>query len=408
MQPHRFRSIAATSWLMALIAVLVACSSSPASNPMPGGTPAPAPPAITVTPQQGSERVDPSAPVEVSTSTGILSAVTMTNEDGRVIEGTLTPDKATWKPNEQLGYGHTYTIKAEGMAVTGTTGPVTATFSTTAPSNQTKVYLNTTGGQSLEDGGTYGVGTVIVAHFDEAIGDRAAAEKRMVVTAEPKVDGAWYWMDDQNAHWRPEHYWAPGTKVTVAAKLYGLEVGPGLFGQEDSRTSFTIGAAHVSIADDNTHMVDVFENGNLIRSMPTSMGRGGSETIGGKTISFWTQPGVYTVMDKANPVIMDSSTYGLPINSRLGYKEAIGWATRISSDGIYLHALDSTIWAQGSSDVSHGCLNLSSDNARWFFDYSVSGDVVEVRNTGGAPLEVWQNGDWGLPWDQWTAGSALR
>jgi hypothetical protein len=47
-------------------------------------------------------------------------------------------------------------------------------------------------------------------------------------------------------------------------------------------------------------------------------------------------------------------------------------------------------------------------NARWFYDFSQPGDVVEIRNTGGAPLEVWQNGDWSVPWEQWQAGSALR
>ena len=69
------------------------------------------------------------------------------------------------------------------------------------------------------------------------------------------------------------------------------------------------------------------------------MGRGGTETVGNTTLSFWTQPGVYTVMDKSNPVIMDSSTYGLPINSHLGYKESIPYAVRISTDGVYLNGV---------------------------------------------------------------------
>ena len=162
----------------------------------------------------------------------------------------------------------------------------------------------------------------------------------------------------------------------------------------------------VSYRNGQRTQVSVFSNGRLVRTMPTSMGMGGSETIGGRTISFWTQPGIYTVMDKANPVVMDSSTYGLPINSRLGYKQTINWATRISTDGIYLHQLEDTVWAQGNTNLSHGCLNLSADNARWFYDFSQPGDVVEVRDTGGAPLELWQNGDWSVPWPQWLAGSA--
>jgi lipoprotein-anchoring transpeptidase ErfK/SrfK len=306
-----------------------------------------------------------------------------------------------------LGYGRTYTLTATGAGTDGTPVTQVSTFSTLTPGNQTKVYLNTTAGTALQDGGTYGIGTVIAAHFDEPITDRAAAERRLSVTTSPAVAGSWYWLDDQNAHWRPQRYFAPGTSVTAQANIYAIPLGNGLYGQEDSRVNFTIGDAHVSIADDRTKQVSVYDNGALVRTMPTSMGMGGSETIGGQTISFWTQPGIYTVMDKANPVIMDSSTFGLPINSRLGYRETISYATRISTDGVYLHELEATVWAQGNTNVSHGCLNLNADNAQWFFDFSQPGDIVEVRNTGGEPLQVWQNGDWSMPWEQWLTGSAL-
>ncbi|MEU6190149.1 Ig-like domain-containing protein [Nocardia sp. NPDC047038] len=407
MATSRVRSGIVAGFALIMAVLVAACSSSSGPGKTPGAAgPAPAP--ITITPSSGAGNVDPLAPVQVSTADGQLTRVTMTNEQGKTVDGIMTPDKTAWKPTEPLGYGRTYTVTAEGLSITGRTGPTTSTFSTLTPNNQTKVSLTTTGGTPLSDGGTFGVGTVVVAHFDENIPDHAAAEKHLAVTTDPPVEGSWYWLDDRNAHWRPREYYAPGTKVSVAANVYGQELGRGLYGQEDTKTTFTIGAAHVSIADDNTKQVQVFENGRLIRTMPTSMGRGGSEVVGGKTITFWTQPGIYTVMDKANPVIMDSSTYGLPINSRLGYKEAIGWATRISTDGIYLHQLDSTVWAQGNTDVSHGCLNLSGENAQWFFNFAVPGDVVEIRNTGGAPLEVWQNGDWGVPWEQWVQGSALH
>lgn len=259
----------------------------------------------------------------------------------------------------------------------------------------------------MRDGGTYGIGTVVVARFDEPIIDKAAAERRLRVTTTPAVTGSWYWLDDQRAHWRPAQYHAPGTAILVQANIYGAALGGGLYGQEDTQVSFVIGDAHIAIADDATKQVSVFNNGQLVRTMPTSMGMGGTETVNGQTISFWTRRGIYTVMDKANPVVMDSSTYGLPINSRLGYREIISWPTRISTDGIYLHQLESTVWAQGNTNVSHGCLNLNPDNARWFYDFSQPGDVVEVRNTGGEPLQVWQNGDWSVPWEQWQKGSAL-
>ncbi|WP_052030382.1 Ig-like domain-containing protein [Rhodococcus triatomae] len=405
--PRLRRSLLALAAIVATIALVAGCSGdsgSPGSG-APGSQESEA--TITFTPADLGAPVDPVRPITVDVTGGALTSVTLTNPDGKVIDGITTPDQTSWKPAEPLGYGKTYTLAAQAVDGRGIETTRDATFTTVTPNNQTRLYLTTTGGQPLADGGTYGVGLVVVAHFDEPIGDRAAAERAMTVTTTPPVQGSWFWVDDQDAHWRPQQYYAPGTTVSVDAKIYGVDLGDGLYGQQDEAVTFRIGDAHVSIADDNTKTVAVFENGQLVREMPTSMGMGGTETIGNTTLSFWTQPGVYTVMDKANPVIMDSSTYGLPINSRLGYKESINWATRISTDGIYLHELESSVWAQGNTNTSHGCLNLNPENAQWFFGFSVPGDVVEVRNTGGAPLEVWQNGDWGLTWDQWQAGSAL-
>lgn len=368
----------------------------------------PEPARISITPASGAKGVDPVEPVLVKADGGTLVDVRMVNEGGKPVDGVMTPDNVVWKPTVPLGYGRTYTLTVTSRGSNGVESTQVSSFSTLQPSNQTKVSFTTTSEAALRDGGTYGVGTVVVAHFDEQIGDRAAAERRLNITTNPSVQGSWFWVDDQNVHWRPEHYYAPGTTVTAEAKIYGISLGNGLFGQEDSKVSFRIGDAHVSIADDATHQVSVFNNGALVRTMPTSMGMGGTENVGGRTISLWTPPGIYTVLDKGNPVVMDSSTFGLPKNSRLGYRETINWATKISTDGIYLHELDATVWAQGHQDTSHGCLNLNAENAKWFYDFSVPGDVVEVRNSGGPPLTLAQNGDWTLSWDQWRNGSALK
>jgi lipoprotein-anchoring transpeptidase ErfK/SrfK len=366
-----------------------------------------APAVVTITPAPNSRDVDPLAPVSVTAASGTLTGVQMVNDAGKPIDGVLTPDNTSWHPVVPLGYGRAYTLTVASRGPGGKPAAQVWSFSTLMPPNQTKVYLNTPADAPLQDGGTYGIGTVIVAHFDEPISDRAAAERQLAVSTSPHVDGSWYWVDDQNAHWRPEHYYSPGTAITVDAKIYGVRLGDGLFGQEDERVALRIGESHVSIAEDTTKQVSVYQNGRLVRTMPTSMGMGGTQQVGGRTLSFWTPPGVYTVLDKGNPVVMDSSTFGLPKNSRLGYRETINYATRISTDGIYLHQLDATVWAQGNTDTSHGCLNLNGDNAKWFFGLSQPGDVVEVRNTGGPPATVQQNGDWTVPWDQWRKGSAL-
>ncbi len=74
-----------------------------------------------------------------------------------------------------------------------------------------------------------------------------------------------------------------------------------------------------------------------------------------------------------------------------------------------MHAAPWSVGQQGSSNVSHGCINLSTARAQWFYDFSQPGDVVEVVNSAG-PLLSRADGDiydWSIPWDQWVAGSAL-
>ncbi|OKH65459.1 hypothetical protein EB73_21705, partial [Mycobacterium sp. SWH-M3] len=363
------------------------------------------PVAVALSPAPGSTGVPPVGAVSASATGGDLDRVSLVNDAGVAIAGTMAPDRRSWTPAVPLGYGRSYTLTATGSGADSPAAQQKTTFTVVNPSAQAAVELQTTSGAALREGATYGVGLVVVATFDRAVGDRAAAERSLHVETHPQVAGSWFWLDDHTAHWRPEHYWTPGTAVTVRADVYGMDLGEGTYGAADSAVRFTIGDAHVSIADDTTKQIQVFDNGQLVRTMATSMGKGGTQTIGGTTLAFWTQPGIYTVLDKSDSVVMDSSTYGLPLS--MGYKVTVSNAVRLTHSGIYLHQLDSTVWAQGNTNVSHGCLNLNADNASWFYQFSQPGDVVEVRNTGGEPLSVWQNGDWSVPWDTWQRGSAL-
>ncbi|KUI13357.1 hypothetical protein AU191_16520 [Mycolicibacterium acapulense] len=394
--------IAAVTWLQ-----IPAGPGQPTAAQKP--PPAPAAPAkVSISPAPQSVSVNPRNLVRVRANTGTLTGVTLVDARHEVVPGSLDADGRSWTPSAALEYGRSYTLTVSSRGPTGIPAMQTSTFSTLAPREQTQVTFTATSGAALSDDATYGVGTVIVARFDEPVPDRAAAEQRLSVDTVPDVTGSWYWMDDQRAHWRPQNYYRPGTEVTASADIFGADLGDGLYGEQNSRVSFRIGDSHVSIANDATKQIRVYQNGELVRTIPTSMGMGGSETIGGKTISFWTQPGVYTVMGKARSVVMDSSTYGLPVDSPQGYRQTVSYAVRLTSSGIYVHELEDTVWAQGNTNVSHGCLNVNADHARWFYEFSRPGDVFEVRNTDGDPLPIWQNGDWSVSWDDWLAGSALR
>ena len=367
----------------------------------------PQPPLIGVSPSNGAEDVNPLTPVTADVLGGRITNVSLVDDWGNALDGTISPDGKTWTPAERLNFARTYTMKVASKGASGVALNRTSTFSTLVPTNYVHPYLEVQGGFAIHEDQRYGIGTIVTAHFDEPIADKALAEKNMVVTTEPPVQGSWFWVNDSVAHWRPERYYTPGTRVNVAVDLFGLKLGEGLYGQADANASFVIGDSHIAVANDLTKQVSVFDNGTLVRTMPTSMGRGGTADVAGKTFSWWTPPGAYVVLDKGEVVTMDSATYGLPENSAFGYKRKIGFATRISLDGIYLHQLDDTVWAQGNTNLSHGCLNLSGENAKWYFNFAQPGDVVEVRYTGGPPLTIAQGGDWTVPWNEWLKGSAL-
>jgi lipoprotein-anchoring transpeptidase ErfK/SrfK len=420
---RRARTVGVAASIAALLA-LAACTTSgnPANrSPVGNGSTAPDSPAgpsgsasssaaaqpavITTTPT--TRVISPATPVAVAIAHGKLTGVTMLNPQGKQVSGQLAADGTSWHNTEVLGYSKTYRITATGVSDDGTPITKRAAVQTLTPDNMTMPYLEDIYGHNVEDGATYGIGMIFRVHFDEPVNEKKA-EKTLQVTTTPSVTGGWYWSDDQNAYWRPRQYYTPGTKVTVKANVYGKNVGQGLYGQADQGVSFTIGQKRIAVADAQTHYVKVFFDDKLVRRMPTSMGQGGIVQGSNGPIYLWTMPGVYTVINHENPATMSSDSYGLPSTSQYGYPpEKVYWSTKISVDGIYLHELDTTVWAQGHQNVSHGCLNLNYTNAKWYYNHARIGDVVKVIHSGGPKITFNQGGEWSVPWSEWLKGSAL-
>ena len=395
----------------ALLAALTACSGGATvvdqtarqGAAAPTSSAPPAAPAVRfgVKPANGAIGVSPTTRVVVTASSGTLAAVALRNDAGKGVRGTLSADRRTWRSAEPLGYGKTYAVSASGVNAEGSHASTSSLFTTITPVTYTMPYLFPS---TLR---TVGIGQPVTVHFDEAIADKAAAEKALTVTATPAMAGGWYWFDDQNVHWRPRAYWRPGTKVTVSVKVYGVDVGNGIYGQQDVSHSFTIGPSRIATIDDDTHMMTVRINGKVARTIPVSMGRGGKVTVKGRNIYFTTHSGPHVVQEKHPVKEMSSASYGLPVDDPLGYKEKIPLAVRITGSGEFVHAASWSVADQGVRNVSHGCINISPTNARWFYDTFTYGDVVDIRNTG-VPLARYDRfGDWMIPWSEWVAGSAL-
>ena len=347
-------------------------------------------PNISASVKDGAVGVPVDQPVSVTTQGGVLSSVALTDETGAAVPGQIGPDGVTWTTTGPLDYNHRYTIAAKALGLGGVASE-TMTFQSHSPANLTMPYV------MPNDGDVVGVGQTIAVRFDENIPDRAAAQKAITVTTTPEVEGAFYWLSNREVRWRPKDFWAPGTTVNVEVKTFGVDLGDGLFGQEDRSATFTIGDRLIATADDATKTLTIRRGGEVVKTMPTSMGKDSTPTPNG----------VYIIGDRYKRLIMDSSTYGVPSNSPNGYRLEVDWATQMSYSGVYVHSAPWSVGAQGNANTSHGCLNVSPANAEWFYYNTRRGDVVEVRGTVGSVLSGNEGlGDWNIPWEQWKAGNA--
>ncbi|GAS97038.1 ErfK/YbiS/YcfS/YnhG family protein [Mycolicibacterium canariasense] len=338
----------------------------------------------------GAVGVTVDAPVTVSAEGGVLGAVSMVDSSGAAVAGKFTPDGLTWATTDPLDYNTRYTLTARSLGLGGETSRE-MTFETHSPENLTMPYV------LPNDGEVVGIGQPVAVRFDENIPDRLAAQKAIKVTTKPHVEGAFYWLSNREVRWRPAEYWKPGTDVKVEVNTYGVDLGGGLMGQENVSTHFTIGDQVIATADDATKTLTVRRNGEVVKTMPISMGKNSTPT----------NNGTYIIGDRYSHLIMDSSTYGVPVNSPNGYRTEVDYATQMSYSGIYVHAAPWSVGSQGYSNVSHGCLNVSTSNAQWFYENTRRGDIVEVVGTVGSPLPGTDGlGDWNIPWPQWKAGNA--
>lgn len=316
-----------------------------------------------------------------------MTKVTLTNDAGEEVSGTLSKDGKKWTADEKLGYGRAYELDAKSK-----NAKLNASFTTETPAAQTNAAL------SPLDGSTVGVGQSISFQFDTPIQDRQAVQDLISIETTPKVEGAFYWLSAQALRWRPENYWKPGTEVHVKADLYGRDLGGGVYGQFDREAKFTIGDDMRAVVDDATKTMTFFKNGKVVQTMPVSNGRDGGR---------WATPnGIYQVGDMYESLTMDSETFGYSLADG-GYNTDVNYATQLSYSGIYIHGAPWSEWAQGNTNTSHGCVNVSDANAQWVYNNMKRGDIVRIKNTSGGQMSGNDGlGDWNIDWDTWKAGNA--
>jgi len=220
------------------------------------------------------------------------------------------------------------------------------------------------------NGTTVGVAKPIIINFPAAVTDRAIAEQAIHISSDPPVPGKFYWMNDSQVRWRPFDFWPAYTTVNIDAA--------------GTKSTFLTRDALVATADNASHQMTITRNGTVEQTFPMSMGKPGHDTPNG----------TYYVQDKSPDVVMDSATYGVPHTSPDGYRVHVQLAVRFDNSGNYVHSAPWSVADQGHRNVSHGCINISPSNAKWFYDNFSAGDPIVVTNSVGSYTQNDGAQDW--------------
>ena len=377
--------------------LLTSCSASPSSG-SGDALPSVSTAVVTVTPGDGASQVPAQGGVSVTVRSGRLTQVRLSDDHGTDVPGTTAADGSSWQPAAELLPETRYSLDAVAVDAHGQQAAKHAVFTTFVP---THTFI---GFYTPEDGRTVGVGMEVSLRFNRDIADRAAVERGVSVTASPAVPVVGHWFGARRLDFRPQRFWQPGTRVTLALHLKGVEGAPGVYGTQQKQIAFTIGRAQISTADVGADTMAVRRDGELLRTLPISAGAPEHATYGGIMVI----TGMFEVTRMDSQSVGLGSEYDIP---------AVPHAMRLTDSGTFVHGV---YWRPaslfGSANTSHGCIGLhdakgGSDTspAGWMFDHSIPGDVIEVVDTDGTPVAP-DNGlnGWNMPWSQWIAGSALH
>lgn len=363
----------------------------------PGETPDP--PKVTILgPQDGSAGVPTSAELEFTLEGASTAEVTLADAAGAPVDGEMRDDGSSWVPGQQLAYSTQYTATITATKSDGTSAEATTTFTTMDPPAQVARIHSYNG-----DNVVYGVGIPIIIRFDTLVPEsaRAAIQRRMFVQSNPPQEGIWHWMSSKyhdigsEVHFRPKDYWLPGTTIHARIATGGMPWGyEGVYGGNDLTLDFSIGSAQIMDVDNATKQMVFTRDGQVINTIPVSLGKPSTPSSYGQTL----------IMSKHAEFTFDTRR---ELGTSDGYVVDVEYAEQLTTGGEFIHAAPWSVGQQGNTNVSHGCINMSTDNARWIFENVQVGDPVITRGTE-VPLE-WGNGftDWNISWEEYVTGSAI-
>ncbi|MER7197718.1 hypothetical protein CG723_38920 [Streptomyces sp. CB01635] len=348
---------------------------------------------VAIAPKDGADGVATSGDLRITADKGKLTEVKVADTKGNPVEGKMVDGGASWTPAHHLAASTKYKVHAVAKDSEGRASAKDVAFTTLVPKN------TFVGQFTPEDGSKVGVGMPFSVHFTRGITHPEDVEKAIEIKTEPSVPVEGHWFGNDRLDFRPEKYWAAGTEVTVKLNLDGVEGRPGVYGKQAKTVKFTVGRSQVSTVDAKTHMMTVKRDGKTIKKVPVTTGKPGYSTWNGQMV----------ISEKLTVTRMNGETVGY--GGEYDIKD-VPHAMRLTTSGTFIHG---NYWgggAFGNYNASHGCVGLrdvrggydSKVPAAWFFNSSMIGDVVEVKNSQDRTVAP-DNGfnGWNMSWDKWKA-----
>ncbi|NEB81854.1 L,D-transpeptidase [Streptomyces sp. SID14478] len=355
-----------------------------------GGANKPSQAVVTVAPKDGAGGVATSGALKVTADKGELTEVKVSDSQGNPVQGEIT-GASSWTPAHHLAASTKYKVHAVAKDKDGRESAKDTTFTTLTPKN---TFVGTF---TPEDGSKVGVGMPFSVRFTRGITHPEDVEKAITVTTEPSVPVEGHWFGNDRIDFRPEKYWAAGTEVTVKLNLDGVEGRPGVYGKQVRTVKFTIGRSQISTVNAKSHKMTVKRDGKTLKTIPITTGKPGYETWNGQMV----------ISEKLAVTRMNGETVGY--GGEYDIKD-VPHAMRLTTSGTFIHG---NYWgggAFGNYNASHGCVGLrdvrggydSKVPAAWFFNQSMIGDVVVVKNTHDQTVAP-DNGfnGWNMSWADW-------
>lgn len=383
------RSVGLVGVTSTLALLAAGCSSEPPAQPVAVKLVPPV--TVMANPANGARDVLTSVVPLVTASNGKLTGVVVRDGKGRVISGRLASTGGSWQATGPLVAGRAYTVQATGLDGAGRPFQRLTTFHTIKPKKIAKASVSPLAGQ------TVGIGQPISVTFSKPVTDKATVEGRLSVETSKPIVGAWHWISDTNVRFRPREYWPANTDVTLRTNLKDVNVGNDIWGDENREIKFRIGRAQVSVVDTDTYTMTVYRNGKKVKVFPVTTGKPGFRTRSGKKV----------VLGYERHKTMDARSIGISPGASEYYLMHVDYAVRVTWSGEFVHAAPWSAGSHGRENASHGCVGMSTTNAKWFYDHTIVGDIVDTKGSKKKMELTNGYGDWNMRWAKWVAGSAL-